>query len=529
MRTLEIFDSTLRDGAQSQSISFSVMDKLHIVKALDDLGISYIEAGNPGSNPKDLEFFRRLCEVPLQHAKIVAFGSTRRRDIAVEQDANVQALLGANTSHVAIFGKSWDFHVTEILRTTPEENLRMIYDTIRFFRDNGKVVFFDAEHFFDGYKHNAAYAMETLLTAKEAGAACAVLCDTNGGSFPDEIREITRRVVREIGLPVGIHCHDDIGCAVANSILAVEAGCVQVQGTFIGYGERCGNANLSALIPSLQLKKDFMCIPAENMPLLTKTARYIAEVSNIILNNDLPYVGGSAFAHKGGMHIDAVHKNPASFEHIPPALVGNERQILLSEVAGRTALLNKIRELHCNIEKDSPEAQQLIHALKEKEYQGYQFEAAAASFEMLTIKELGRYTPYFESLYFKIIGEKFIGNDTHLSSAIVKVRVGDKEKISATEGDGPVHALDKALREALEGFYPALTKVRLTDYRVRVMEPGQATAAKVRVLIESTDGYMVWTTVGVSPDIIEASYKALVDSIEYKLFKDSQKIKEKQV
>ena len=373
--------------------------------------------------------------------------------------------------------------------------------------------------------------MDAVGSAVRAGASCVILCDTNGGAFPDEIQTITKDVLQRIDVQAGIHCHDDIGCGVANTLLAVEAGCIQVQGTFLGYGERCGNANLSALIPSLQIKRGYQCIPEENLALLTKTARYIAEASNIVLNKDLPYVGSGAFAHKGGMHIDAVGKNPASFEHVSPEQVGNERHVLLSEVAGRTALLGKLKELPCGIEiqKDSPEAQRLMKTLKEMEYQGYQFESANASFEMLTLKELGKYTAYFESLYFKIIGEKLYGTEEHMSSAFVKVRVGDKEKLSAAEGDGPVHAMDRALRDALTVFYPSLAKMRLTDYRVRVMEPAQATAAKVRVLIESTDGDTVWTTIGVSSDIIEASYKALVDSIEYKLYRDSQKIKGKQV
>lgn len=521
MKTVKIFDSTLRDGAQGENISFTVEDKLNIVKALDKLGVSYIEAGNPGSNPKDLEFFSRVGELELKTAKIVAFGSTRRRDIDVKDDNNVNAMLTANTEIVTIFGKSWDMHVTEIIKTTLDENLNMIFDTLSFFVERGKEVIFDAEHFFDGYKANPEYAIKTLLTAQKAGASCLVLCDTNGGCFPDEISEIVKTVKQKVQAEVGIHCHNDMGLAVANSIMAVKAGATHVQGTYIGYGERTGNANLSSIIPSLQIKMGCVCIPQQNIENLTKTARYIAEVSNLVLENTMPYVGISAFAHKGGMHVDGVNKNSASFEHISPELVGNKRKVLLSEVSGRGAILKKINQIDETITKDSPLTTELIDMLKELEYQGYQFESATASFEMIVLKHLGRFKPYFDLIHFKILGEKNDEADSNLSSAMVKIKINGEYEITADEGNGPVDALNKALVKAVKKYYPSLDHVRLCDYKVRVMDPQNATSSKVRVLIETTDGQSVWTTVGVSSDIINASLIALVDSIEYKLMKEN--------
>jgi len=518
-----IFDSTLRDGAQTRGVSFSVDDKIKIVKALDVLGIQYIEAGNPGSNIKDIEFFKRAQKLELKHAKLTAFGSTRRKDITVEEDKNVQSLLSANTSAVAIFGKSWDFHVTDIIRTTLEENLNMIRDTIRFFKEKQKEVIFDAEHFFDGYKANPLYAMETLRVAAEAGADCLVLCDTNGGSFPDEVYEVTKKVVETFSTDVGIHCHNDCGMAVANTMMAVKAGAVHVQGTYIGLGERCGNANLSTLIPNLQIKKNIRCIPEEQLSQLTATARYIAEVTNISLDAASPYVGNNAFAHKGGMHVDGVNKASRSFEHIPPHLVGNSRKILMSEVSGKNTLLSKIQKIEPKLTKESPQTQEILDKLKLLEHKGYQFEGAESSFELLIRKHLGKYQPFFELNYYKVIEEGPTVNGEYSSSALIKVRVNDKEEMTATEGRGPVHALDLALRKALEVFYPILKTVYLTDYKVRVLDAKNTTAAKVRVLIESTDGKESWTTVGVSTNIIEASAIALVDSIEYKLIKELEK------
>ena len=519
---VDILDSTLRDGAQAEGISFSVEDKLKIVEALDDLGVAYIEAGNPGSNPKDLEFFNRLRTVTLKNAKLVAFGSTRRRDTVTEEDNNIIALLNADSPAVSIFGKCWDFHATQILQTSLEENLRMIADTISFFKSKGKEVIFDAEHFFDGYKNNAAYALQALQTASEAGADCLALCDTNGGCFPSEIYEIVKVVTAQIDAKIGIHTHNDSGLAVANSIMAVEAGATHIQGTYTGFGERCGNANLSTLIPNLQLKRDMRCIPAEQVINLTYTARKISEIANLNLYKRDPYVGNSAFAHKGGMHIDGVCKAASSFEHIDPTLVGNKRRFLMSEVAGRKTLVEKIREIDPNIDKNSPEAEQIIERLKEMEHQGYQFEGAESTFELIVRKQLGKYKPFFELEKFQLMTEqpKLSGPS---ASALIKVTVDGKSEITAAEGDGPVHALDRALRKALEVFYPELSQVHLTDFKVRVIDSNRATAAKVRVLIESTDGESVWTTVGVSTDIIEASWIALVDSIEYKLLKELEK------
>lgn len=522
-KRIAIFDSTLRDGAQAEGISFSVEDKIKIVKALDELGVAYIEAGNPGSNPKDLEFFDRVRRINLSNTKLAAFGSTRRRDIAVEEDSNVRSLLNADTPVVVIFGKSWDFHVTDIIKTSLKENLEMIKDTLSFFKQKGKEVIFDAEHFFDGYKSNPEYAMAALSAAVEGGADSIVLCETNGGVFPNEIYEITKKVVESFDVPVGIHPHNDGGMAVANAIMAVEAGAVHVQGTFIGFGERCGNVNLSTVIGNLQLKKNFNCIPKEQMQNLTKTARKVAEIANVTLSDGMPYVGKSAFAHKGGMHIDGVAKASHSFEHVNPELVGNERRFLMSEVAGRSTILSKIQKVNSNITKDSPETKQIIDRLKELEHKGYQFEGAESTFELIIRKQLGKYRPFFELEHFKIIGEQPSENGTFSSSAMIKVNVDGEVEITAAEGDGPVNALDKALRKALEVFYPELKRVHLTDYKVRVLDTKTATAAKVRVLIESTDGEDIWTTVGVSSDIIEASWIALVDSIEYKLIKDIEK------
>ncbi|HOJ10419.1 MAG TPA: citramalate synthase [Clostridiales bacterium] len=519
MRQVKIYDTTLRDGAQAQGISFTVEDKLKIAEAVDRLGASYIEAGNPGSNPKDLEFFQRVKGIGLKNAKVVAFGSTRRVNIDVNDDSNVKSLLIADTPAVAIFGKSWDFHVDEVIRTTLDENLRMIFDTIEFFTKKGKEVIFDAEHFFDGYKANSKYAMQTIEAACNAGAASICLCDTNGGSFPNEIFKITSRVVESLNIPVGIHCHNDNGMAVANSIIAIQAGASQVQGTINGFGERCGNANLCTIIPNLQIKADYQCIPAESMKYLTSVARYVSEIANVIHDEREPYVGGSAFAHKGGMHIDAVFKNPVSFEHINPELVGNKRVILMSEVAGRSTIMKRINEVDSSICKDSPEAKAIINKMKELEHDGYQYEGAESSFELVIRKILGKYTPFFNLNEFKVIvGEPSINSVN--SSAMIKIGVGDQAEITAAEGCGPVNALDNALRKALERFYPEIRQMKLTDYKVRVLDSTSATAAKVRVLIESADGKDVWTTIGVSTDIIDASWKALVDSIEYKLIKD---------
>lgn len=519
MEKLVIYDSTLRDGAQAQGISFTVEDKMKIVERLDRLGVSYIEAGNPGSNPKDLEFFDRIKTIKFKHAKVIAFGSTRRVNIAVGEDANVKSLLKADTESIAIFGKCWDFHVGEVLKTTLDENLKMIYDTIKFFKDKKKEVVFDAELFFEGYKANPDYAMQALKAAYDGGADSICLCETTGGSLPQEIQEITARVVKEFKVPIGIHCHNDSGMAVANSIVAVNAGATQVQGTINGYGERCGNANLCTLIPTLQMKMGFSCIPEENLDNLTSISRFVDEVANIIHDERSPYVGRFAFAHKAGMHSDAVSKNPKTYEHIAPDIIGNERVFLMSEVAGRSAVLSTINLVDNTITKDSPETRQILERLKELEYEGYQYEGAESSFELVIRKVLGRHESFFDLREFKVIVNEPPVQGVN-SSAMVKIKVGSEDEITAAEGDGPVNALDGALRKALEKFYPEIKEVKLTDYKVRVLDSTSATAAKVRVLIESTDGKEIWTTIGVSTDIIDASWKALVDSIEYKLIKE---------
>ena len=519
---IELFDSTLRDGAQGEGISFSLEDKLKILVKLDEFGIAYVEAGNPSSNPKDLEFFEKASKIQLQRSRLVAFGSTRRKNIEAKDDENVLALLKANTKTVTIFGKAWDLHVSEILSVTAEENLNMISDTIAFFVGKGKSVFFDAEHFFDGYKSNPEYAMNVVKTAVKAGAEAVILCDTNGGALPDDISRVTKAVKKEVRIKIGIHAHNDSGCAVANSVAAVNAGAVQVQGTFIGIGERCGNANLSTVAADLQLKLGYDIVSKNAMKQLTHTARYIAEIANIKLMGGMPYVGSAAFAHKGGMHADGVLKNHTSFEHITPETVGNERNFLLSEVSGRSAVLAKSIQYAPMLEKDSEETKDILEKLKRLEYEGFLFEAAAASFELLVLKELGRWKPFFDIAHYKIISSNEHGDNNATANAVVKVRVGDRFEITADEGNGPVNALDKALRKALEVFYPVLCRMRLVDYKVRVINTGASTAATTRVLIESTDGENSWTTVGASQDIINASMIALTDSLDYMLLKNAE-------
>ena len=522
-RYIEIFDSTLRDGAQGEDISFSLEDKIKVVIALDKLGVSYIEAGNPGSNPKDMEFFKRIKDIDLKNSKLTAFGSTRKPNMKVEEDANIKSILKAGTEVVSVFGKAWSFQVTDILKTSLEENLNMIKDSIKYIKSFKKELIFDAEHFFDGYKENKEYALRALETAKEAGADVLVLCDTNGGTLSSEINEIVKDVVEKIGGRIGIHCHNDIGMAVANSIVAVESGACHVQGTFIGVGERCGNANLSTIIPTLQLKLNKNVINKEKLLELTKTAKYISEISNIKLLDNMPYVGESAFAHKGGMHIDAICKTSKSYEHISPEEVGNNRRFLISEVSGRSTILKEIQKIFPNITRDSEEVEKVTKRLKELEYEGYKFEGAEGTVELLIRKTIGKYKPFFELKHFKTIGEQSFNTKEFTSTALINVTVEDKNKMTAAEGDGPVNALDKALREALESFYPELKEVRLIDYKVRVLDSESTTGAKVRVLIESTDGIENWSTVGVSRDVVQASLIALVDSIEYKLIKDIEK------
>ncbi|HEX5126797.1 MAG TPA: citramalate synthase [Rhodocyclaceae bacterium] len=521
---MQIYDSTLRDGAQAQGISYSVDDKIKIVERLDALGVAYIEAGNPGSNPKDLEFFRRAAALKLQHSRIIAFGSTRKVGIPAAEDNNVQSLLKAGTDAVAIFGKCWDYHVTGILRTTLEENIAMIGDTISYLKSQGKEVVFDAEHFFDGYKTNPQYAMQALEAAAQAGADCLCLCDTNGGTFPETIHEVTAMVVgRFPNNVIGIHCHNDCEMAVANSVAAARAGATQVQGTINGIGERCGNANLCAVVPNLELKLALRCLPPGSLVHLTSTARFVSEVANMPLNEKAAYVGNDAFAHKGGMHIDAVNKNPISYEHINPDVIGNSRRILMSEVAGRSTLLARINKFDPALTKDSPETQKIVDKLKELEHEGYQFETAESSFELVVRKLLGKHQPFFELKEFKVIVNEPSVNGIN-SNAMIKIAVGGEEEITAAEGDGPINALDNAARKALERFYPAIREMKLTDYKVRVLDSDKASAAKVRVLIETSDGEAQWTTIGVSTDIIDASWRALVDAFEYKLVLEQERV-----
>ncbi|WP_329885859.1 citramalate synthase [Pseudoramibacter faecis] len=522
MAKITTFDSTLRDGAQAEGISFSVEDKLNILKTLDKLGIDIIEAGNPGSNPKDIAFFEELKTVELCHAALCAFGSTRRPGISPEDDANLLAILEAGTKYAAIFGKASSFHVEEIIGTTLEENLAMVEDSCRFLTDQGVKVIFDAEHFFDGYKLNAEYALAVLQAAERGGAVSLSLCDTNGGSLPAEIVAVIRELQKTITAEIAIHAHNDIGVGVANSMAAVEAGATQVQGTFLGYGERCGNANLSTIIANLQLKMGYDCIEADGIQNLTSAAIKIAEISNFALSGKEPYIGKSAFAHKGGMHIDAVMKAPSSFEHIPPETVGNSRRILMSEVSGRGTIIQMINEVDPTIDKHSEATTRVMDRIKALEYEGYQFEGAESSIRLLIRKELGKFKPFFEIEDFKTIGEKPVAGRAISASAVVKLSVDGEEAINAAEGDGPVNALDKALRKTLETFYPSIRDLRLTDFKVRVIDQG-ATASKVRVLIESTDGQDIWSNVGVSTDVIEASLIALIDSVEYKLLSDMER------
>ncbi len=524
-KVVDILDSTLRDGSQGEGISYSVQDKINIVEALDELGVKYIEAGNPGSNPKDMEFFQRAKALHLSKASIVAFGSTRRKDSSCAEDANLQSLLSAETETVVIFGKSWDFQATEILHATLEENLEMINDTCRYLKQRGRNVIFDAEHFFTGYKVNREYALKSLQAAVDGGAEVLTLCETKGGAMPDECRLAVREVVEKFGAAasVGIHAHNDSGLAVANSILAVQEGAAHVQGVLLGFGERTGNANLSTIIPNLQLKMGYTCIPDENVKLLTPVCKRVSEITNINLDPGFPYVGQNAFAHKAGMHIDAILKNPAAYEHVSPETVGNERVFLMSEVAGRSMIIEKIKKFDPAITKTSPVVTELVKKVKDLEHAGYQFEGADGSFELLVRKSIGKYQPFFTLQYYKTSGEIPLLDKGQYSYAQLKIDVDGHTELAAGEGKGPVNALDNALRSALKKFYPSVETIRLTDYKVRVLDGKSATASRVRVLIESSDGNETWETMGVSCDVVEASWLALVDSIEYKLIKDIER------
>lgn len=516
--SISIFDSTLRDGAQGKGISFSVEDKLQIVQLLDRLGIDMIEAGNPGSNPKELAFFQRAAALELQHARLASFGSTCRKGCDPAEDRNLQALLDSGTEICVIFGKCWRFHVDSVLETTEEENLRMIRESVRFLAKHGRRVIFDAEHFFDGYLSDSAFALRAVQAAVDGGAKMVCLCDTNGGVFPEDAARIVKEVVDALPVPVAVHFHDDCGMAVANSVVSVMAGAKQVQGTLLGFGERCGNANLSAIIPNLQIKRGIQCIPQENISLLTHYTRELAAITNLEVPSGSPYVGSHAFAHKAGMHADGVLKASRSFEHVDPFLVGNKRKFPTSEISGRAVVFARIRQILPELTIHSEKTQEILDEIKRLEMTGYQFEGADASFELLVRRQMGLYKPYFELKYYKILSGAGEREDAG-ASAIVKVGVGDALQLMAAEGNGPVHALDMALRKALEVFYPVLNRMKLTDYKVRVLDGGSATASRVRVLITSTDGESRFTTVGVSDDVVEASFQALQDSIEYLLLK----------
>jgi 2-isopropylmalate synthase len=526
MTKVHLYDTTLRDGAQSEGISFTVKDKLLILRKLAELGIHFVEGGWPASNPKELLFFKEAKKVKLGRTKLVAFASTRRPKIKAHKDRNLKSLLEAETEYVAIFGKASLLHVKDILKTTSNENLKMIEESIRYLKKRGRKVFFDAEHFFDGYKENSDYALSVLKAAEAAGARALILCDTNGGSLTREVSEIVKEVKQKVETPLGIHTHNDAGLAVANSIVAVESGCTHVQGTINGYGERCGNADLCVVIPNLQLKLGIRCLPDKKLKDLTEVSRYTSEVSNMKQSATQPYVGVSAFAHKGGVHVNAVLKKPESYEHVLPERVGNKRKILVSELSGKSTILVKAQELNLDLSKDTPKTRRILEVLQALEHQGYHFEAAEASFELLMKRKMEKIKKFFDLEGFRVIIEKRINAKTKKeelhSEATVKIKVNRAREYTAAEGNGPVNALDNALRKALEEFYPNLKQMHLSDFKVRVLDQKAGTAAKVRVLIQSQDKDELWSTVGVSENIIEASWQALVDSIEYKLLKDKK-------
>ncbi len=517
-KTILLYDTTLRDGTQGEQVSLSAEDKLRIAKKLDSFGIHYIEGGWPGSNPKDARFFEMVKNVNFQHSKITAFGSTRRPDRSVEKDNNIHALLRTETPVVTVFGKSWDLHASRILGVSLEENCRMIKDTVAYLKRQGREVIYDAEHFFDGYKHNQTHAMDTVRAAVESGADFIVLCDTNGGSMPAEIKEITQEVISQLEIPMGIHTHDDCGLALANCLAAVEAGASMVQGTINGYGERCGNADLISVIGNLQLKMGYECIEPENLRRLTELSRYVSEVANIPPMNDRAFVGKSAFAHKGGVHVSAIMKEPAAYEHIDPAAVGNRRRVLVSDLSGKSNIEYKTQEFGIKLGGNGYTSRKIVEEIKRLEDQGYRFEAAEGSLELLIKKVTGQFEEPFKLESLRVSIEKNRSGPS-TSQATIKISVGDDYEITAAEGDGPVNALDNALRKALTKFYPEIAEMGLVDFKVRVIDGSDGTAAKVRVQIESRDSKEIWTTVGVSENIIEASWQALVDSVQYKLSK----------
>jgi len=519
MKTITLYDATLREGSQAEDISFSLEDKLRITVRLDNLGAHYMEGGWPGANPKDISYFKEIQSYSLKNSTVVAFGSTARPGGPVSKDKNLQEILKARTSVVTIFGKTWDVHVRDILKITPAENLKLIRESIAFLKKHVREVFFDAEHFFDGYKANPEYAAQVLGAAAQGGADCLVLCDTNGGCLPHEIQQIVRRIKKQKIVRLGIHAHNDGDVAVANSIAAVQAGCAHVQATINGFGERCGNANLCSIIPNLQLKIGLNCVTSEQLKGLTEISRFVNELANLSPNKHQPFVGSSAFAHKAGVHVSAVKKNPETYEHLQPELFGNTQRILISDQAGRANIVQKAREFNLDIETHAPLVQELLTELKELELQGFQFEGAEASFQLRMRRALGISKRYFDLVGFRVIIEKR-ADDELITEATIMVRVGGSIEHTAAIGNGPVNALDNALRKALEKFYPTLNDVSLLDYKVRVFSTGAGTGSRVRVLVESGDNHDRWGTVGVSENIIEASWQALTDSITYKLLKD---------
>ena len=517
MNSIKIYDTTLRDGSQAEGISFTVEDKIRIAQKLDEMGAHYIEGGWPGSNPRDIDFFSKVNRVNFLQTKITAFGSTRYPNKKVEEDSIIQALLRTETEVVTIFGKTWDLHVRDALSTSLDENLRMIFESINYLKKHRTEVLFDAEHFFDGYKNNPEYAIKTIKEAESGGADWIVLCDTNGGSLPDEVHSIFSEVKNSINIRLGIHAHNDSEVAVANSLRAVEAGAQQVQGTINGIGERCGNTNLISIIPNLKIKMGLDCVSNEQLEKLKDVSAFVDELANKAHWNQQPFVGKSAFAHKGGIHVSAVRKNSQTYEHIKPEVVGNSQRILISDLSGKSNVLHKAKEFGIDVEAGEPKIQKILKTLKESENLGFQYEGAEASFELLMRDALGEKEVFFDFISFRVIVEKQQEDEEPISEATVKLKVNGVQEVSTEEGIGPVNALDKAIKKALVKFYPELKKVDLYDYKVRILEEKKGTRAKTRVLIESGDENTKWGTVGVSENIIEASWQALIDSIAFKL------------
>lgn len=518
MHAVTLYDTTLRDGTQGEQVTLSAEDKMNIARKLDAFGIPYIEGGWPGSNPKDARFFQMARKNPLANARLTAFGSTRKPGGAAETDPNVAALLKTETPSVTVVGKSWDLHATEILGTTLDENLRMIRETMAFLKSRDREVIYDAEHFFDGYRRNPDYALQTVAAAVEGGADVIVLCDTNGGMMPHEVQEVMEAVFPRIAGTVGIHAHNDCGMALANSLAAVRAGATMVQGTINGYGERCGNLDLVSTIGVLQLKMGYACLDPDRLPQLTEVSRYVSEVANVPPSNQRPFVGKSAFAHKGGIHVSAIRKNPAAYEHVSPEAVGNRRRVLVSDLSGKSNIAYKSKELGIRLGGNGYDSQRIVERIKEMEDQGYQFDAAEGSLELLIKKVTGQFDAPFNLESFRVTLEKD-GDAPTMSHATIKISVEGEDEITAAEGDGPVNALDNALRKALNKFYPEIQEMGLVDFKVRVIDGRAATAARVRVNIESRDAREIWSTIGVSENVIEASWQALTDSVEYKLLK----------